>query len=109
MQRALLPFLFQPSEAVRRALGRDLERVAVSALFAVLRHSKSLEVAHQQISYAGHHLAFSSRVSAGGMIVLDIDEGDPRLAGRLILEEDLRRDFRRVRGIGSAGSDNRRR
>lgn len=107
MQHALLPFLFQASEEVRRRLGRDLQRVAVAALRAVLRHRKSLEVAHQQISFGGHHLAFSSRVNASGLIVLEIDVGDPRLADRLILEEDMRRAIRRVRGIAAEAPSRR--
>ncbi len=90
MKRALFPFTVVPSNAVRSALGRDLDEAVVLALRAILRETRSLEVAHQQISYRGHCLAFSSRITGRGDLVLDIDMGDPRLADRLILETELR-------------------
>ena len=90
MKRAHLPFLVVPSHAVAALVGRDLDIVAVLALKAILRHGKSLEVAHQQIRYRKYDLAFSSRVTRGGELILELDVGDPRLSERLVLEEDLR-------------------
>ena len=99
MNRAFLPFLFLPSQAAQTLLGRDAGKVAVLALRAILQNNKSLEVAHQQIRFGAHDLAFSSRISAGGELVMDLDLGDARLAGRIVLEEELRRATRQVRGI----------
>ena len=91
MNRAYLPFVLIPSHAARSLLGADLDKVGVLALRAILRHRKSLEVAHQQIRYRRHDLAFSSRIGERGDLVLELDIGDARLADRLILEEDLQR------------------
>lgn len=96
---AFFPFQILASREARHLLGRDAGRAAVMALKAILQHRKSLEVAHQQIRYRGHDLAFSSRITPQGEIVLDLEIGDPRLAGRLVLEEELRRSVRKVRGI----------
>jgi hypothetical protein len=97
MVRSKLPFSFHPSAAARETLGADLERVALMAVKAVLKNHKSVEVAHQQIRYGGHALAFSSRVTALGDLVVDIDVGDPRLAHHLILEDELRSADRKAR------------
>ncbi len=102
MNRAYLPFLFVPSNAAANALGRNADRVAVLALKAILQHSKSLEVAHQQIRSGRHDLAFSSRVTKNGDLIMELDLGDPRLCHRLVLEEELRRAGRSVRGVRSA-------
>jgi len=101
MNRASLPFYFQPSPAVVALVGRDLDRVAVMAIRAILRNRKSLEVAHQQIAFRVHHLAFSSRIGASGDLIVEMDVGDPALAGRLVLEEDLRHATRRIRGLAA--------
>jgi hypothetical protein len=76
MDRASLPFLLIASPAARTLAGRDLA---------------TIEVAHQQISYRRNFFAFSSRVGRHGDLILELDVGDPRLAGRLVLEADLRR------------------
>ena len=68
------------------------------ALRAIIGPNKSLEIAHQQISFCGHELAFSSRVTESGELIVDLDIGDPRLADRIVLEEELR-VARKVRGI----------
>ncbi len=99
MYRSTLPFLFLPSNAARALLGRHAAEAAVLALRAVLARHKTLEVAHQQISYAGHQLAFSSRVTAAGDLVVDLDVGDARLADRIVLEADLKAAHHKVRGI----------
>jgi hypothetical protein len=99
MQRSFLPFLFQPSPAASRLLGRRAPNAALLALKAILAHNRSLEVAHQQIRYAGRDFAFSSRVTAGGELVVDLDIGDPNLDGRIVLEEEFRAASRVVRGI----------
>jgi len=101
MNRAYFPFLLIPSHAVRNLLRRDLAKVGVLALRAILQHRKGLEVAHQQIRYRRHDLAFSSRIGSRGDLILEFDIGDPRLAHRLVLEEDLRRANRNgARGRG---------
>ena len=79
MNRSFLPFLFIPSHAAARVIGRERDKVAVLALQAILRNHRSLEVAHQQIRWRTHNLAFSSRITGGGELVveLDIGSGDP--------------------------------
>jgi hypothetical protein len=89
MDRAFLPILVIATHAARRALGPDLRKVAVLAAKAIIRGRKSLEVAHQQIRFAEHDLAFSSRIGARGDLILELDVGDPRLGNRIILEEEL--------------------
>jgi hypothetical protein len=106
MKRAHLPFLVVSSHAVATLVGRDLDRVAVLALKAILQHRKGLEVAHQQIRYRNHYLAFSSRISRNGDLILELDVGDPRLSQRIVLEEELRRAARNV--SRQSGGDRRR-
>ncbi len=101
MNRTFLPFLFVPSHAAARLVGRDRDKVAVLALRAILKTHKSLEVAHQQIRYREHHLAFSSRITSGGELVVELDVGDARLQERLVLEEELRTAGRKAKGIGN--------
>ena len=101
MARAYFPFYLVPTAAVEKALGADVPRVAQAALKAILRHGKGLEIAHQQICYQGHELAFSSCVTAAGDLVLDIDLGDPKLRARIVLEKDLRAEGRTLRGVRS--------
>lgn len=101
--RAFLPFIVLPSHAVAEKLGRLTERAAVLALKAILQDHRQLEVAHQQIVYCGHRLAFSSRITGRGELVIELDIGDPGLEGRVILEDDLRRATRRLRGIAPEG------
>ena len=91
MDRASLPFLLVATPAARAALGRDLNKVAVLAAQALLRHRKTLEVAHQQLRYQRHAIAFSSRVGRHGDLILELDVGDPALENRVVLEADLRR------------------
>ena len=99
MNRTFLPFLFLPTLAAERLIGRERGTVAVLALQAILRRNKSLEVAHQQIRWRGHHLAFSSRITKAGELVVELDVGDARLEERLVLEDDLRTANKRVKGI----------
>jgi hypothetical protein len=96
MKVARLPFLVVPSHAVAALIGRELDTVAVLALKAILQNRRGLEVAHQQIRYRNHDLAFSSRIGRLGDLILELDVGDPRLGQRLVLEEDLRRASRNV-------------
>ena len=98
MRRALFPFQFLPTHRVVEILRGDISQVAVLALKAVLNR-RSLEVAHQQTVFRGHHFAFSSRVSQAGELYLELDVGDPRLGDRLVLEDELRKAGRRIRGI----------
>ncbi|KPH77810.1 MULTISPECIES: hypothetical protein [Bosea] len=92
MQRNPFPIVVHPSAAVRRLLGPALDTVAGLALRALLR--RSIEVAHQQIAYRSHDLAFSSRIGSLGDLIIEMDLGDPRLADRVIIEEDLRKAAR---------------
>ncbi len=69
MMRAFFPFRFVSSHAL----------------------SEALEVAHQQIEVGEHHIALSTRVTEAGDLIVDLELGDPRLAKRLITEEELRR------------------
>jgi len=91
MPTAQLPFFIVASQPARKLLGANLGKAAVVALRAMLFHRKSLEVAHQQVRFGKHELAFSSRIGKNGDLILNLDLGDPALAGRLILENDLRR------------------
>jgi hypothetical protein len=108
MQRRRFPILVYPSAAVRRSVGPDLDVVAGLALRAVLKNRRSLEIAHQQISYRSHCLAFSSRIGTDGDLILELDVGDPRLADRIILEEDLVRARRFAQTEGAKPPSRRR-
>ena len=97
MDRAFLPVLVIATHAARRALGSDVRKAAVLAAKAIIRSRRSLEVAHQQIRFAEHDLAFCSRIGAQGDLILELDVGDPRLSDRIVLEEELRRASKFVR------------
>jgi hypothetical protein len=72
--------------------------VAVLAAKAIVRSRRGLEIAHQQIRFRGRDFAFCSRIGAQGDLILELDIGDPRLGGRIVLEEELRRAGNSVRG-----------
>lgn len=108
MQRAFLPFRFVPSPSISRTLGGDLDVVAIEALRAVIRHAKSLEVAHQQIEVRGHHVALSTRVTDAGELIVEFDLGDPALADRIITEEELRRANEKARVVAGLARQKRR-
>lgn len=91
MNRAYLPFHFLPSTAVVELFGNDLNAIAVLAVKAVIRQTKSLEIAHQQFVFRAQHIALSTRISSNGGLIVELDIGDPRLADRIVLEDDLRR------------------
>lgn len=100
--RAQLPFLILQTPAAAALLGRHTSEFAILAMRAVLKNQRSAEIAHQQFRFRGHDLAFSSKVNGRGELVISIDVGDPGLAGRVILEEDLQRAIRaipRVKGV----------
>jgi hypothetical protein len=97
MHRANLPLLIVPSHAARSALGRDLKKVALLVVKAILQNCEAVEVAHQQVRYRKHDLAFSSRIGSQGDLILELDLGDPRLSHRIVLEADLRRAERNQR------------
>jgi hypothetical protein len=105
MRIAHLPFYVVPSAAARALLGRELPAVAVLALQAILRNHRGIEVAHQQIRFRKHHLAFSSRIGRHGDLIVDLDIGDPQLGGRVILEGDLQRAERRAREEARPGRE----
>jgi hypothetical protein len=94
MHRAHLPILLFASPAAQALLGREVADVL--ALKAILRNRRGIEVAHQQIKYRKHALAFSSRVGREGDRIVDLDVGVPGLDNRLVLETDLRRAERAV-------------
>jgi len=91
MQRHPFPIFVYPSAEVRRTLGPDTDRVAALALRAALKNRRSLEIAHQQVQWRSKHFAFSSRIGAEGDLIVELDIGDPRLEGRVVLEDDMKR------------------
>jgi hypothetical protein len=91
MERASLPFLLIATPAARQTLGRDLHKVAVMAMQALLRNSRGIEVALQQIDYRKRPIVFSSRIGQLGDLILELDIGDASLSQRLFLEQDLRK------------------
>lgn len=91
MQRHPFPIFVYPSAEVRRRLGPDTDKVAALALRAALRNRRSLEIAHQQILWRSRHFAFSSRIGEKGDLIVELDIGDPRLADRIVLEDDMQR------------------
>ena len=91
MHRASLPILMTATPAVQKLLGPELPKVAVLAMQAILRQRRAIEIAHQQIRYRKHHVAFSSRIGRHGDLILDLDVGNPALANRIVIEADLRR------------------
>ncbi len=97
MVRSNLPVYIQPSRKVSERLGSNIGNVALLAIRAILKNQRGIEVAYQQILYRGHHLALSSRITAGGDLAITIDVGDPSLAQRLILEDELCSAERRAR------------
>jgi hypothetical protein len=90
MVRSNLPVYIQPSKAVGDALGPDIAKVALLAIRSILKNRRGIEVACQQIEYQQHWFALSSRITVRGDLVINIEIGDPRLADRLILEDELR-------------------
>lgn len=104
MPHAYLPFAFFPSRAVVSALGGELERAAVAAVRAVLQRQATLEIAHQQITWRGHTLAFSTRIGTRGDLIVDLDIGDPNLGERIIIEDDLRTAIKASRKANLKGT-----
>jgi hypothetical protein len=99
MQRAYFPIIYSASPAVVKKTGPELHRAVILALRAILKHSRSLEVAHQQILFQGHDLAFCSRISSRGDLIIELDVGDECLSGRIILEDDLRTAEQKARRL----------
>jgi hypothetical protein len=95
------------SPAVRKLLGPELPKVAVLAVQAILRQRRDIEIAHQQIRYGKHHVAFSSRIGRHGDLILDIDVGDPALEKRIVIEADLRSAERAHAAHRDDGRDHR--
>ena len=107
MAKALFPFFCFYSPAAARVVGADVAGVAVAALRAAIRNGQGLEIAHQQIRWGEHDLAFSVRIGRLGDLVIDIDIGDANLRDRIVLEADLRREARKVKGIRGDERDKR--
>lgn len=108
MARALFPFHCFMTPAAARMIGPHLSTVAVKALKAMLRNGRGFEIAHQQINWDEHDLAFSTRFNATGDLVIEFDVGIAGLRDRVILEDELRREMRAIRGIRPAGNRGRR-
>lgn len=108
MARALFPFHCFMTPAAARMIGPHLPTVAVKALKAVLNNGRGFEIAHQQITWDEHDLAFSTRFNASGDLVIEFDVGVAGLSDRVILEDDLRREMRTIRGLTPAGRRSRR-
>ena len=89
-------------------LGRDLHKVAVMAMQALLRNRRGVEVALQQIDYRKRPIAFSSRIGQMGDLILELDIGNPALADRLFLEQDLRKALASATRTNGARSRERR-
>jgi hypothetical protein len=89
MVRTNIPVFIQPSKKVSDRLGGNIAAVALLAVRAIMKNQRALEVAYQQIDYRGHLLALSSHITSSGDLVIAMDIGDPLLAGRLILEDEL--------------------
>ncbi|OJY70778.1 MULTISPECIES: hypothetical protein [Hyphomicrobiales] len=102
-----LPISIHTSLALRKTLGGHADRVPALALREVLKNGKSLEIACQQFSFRSQPVVFSSRITAGGSLVIDLDLGDARLAGRVLLEDDLRKASRPSAGRSAASSGRR--
>lgn len=102
MKLANFPIVCGATPAAAARLGPALERVAIAAFKAMIKRHGRLEIAHQQISYLGHDLAFSSRISGAGDLIIEFDVGDPNLANRIVFEDDLRQAHRNIRGIRSS-------
>ena len=99
MPRAFFPIIYSASPAAVQKAGPELHRAVQLALRAILRHSRSIEVAHQQIRFQGVNLAFCSRISVRGDLIVEIDVGDERLSDRIVLEDELRIAERKARTI----------
>ncbi|MDE1993327.1 MAG: hypothetical protein KGI75_12560 [Rhizobiaceae bacterium] len=89
MQKNYLPISIYPSTALHRIIGPDFEKIAGLALREVLKNRRSLEIAHQQVAWKNLTIAFSSRITTSGNLIIELDIGDPRLKDRIILEEDM--------------------
>lgn len=99
MRRALFPIIFAASPAAARAVGEGLHQAVILALRAILKHGRSLEVAHQQIRFRGQDLSFCSHITAKGDLVIELDLGDVSLADRIILEDELKCAERKARPV----------
>jgi hypothetical protein len=91
MHRNYMPISVYPSTALHSIVGPDFEKIAGLALREVLKNRRSLEIAHQQIGWKKLAIAFSSRITNSGHLIIELDIGDPRLKDRVILEDDMRR------------------
>ncbi|MDX2309442.1 MAG: hypothetical protein NW216_14475 [Hyphomicrobium sp.] len=109
MARALLPFYFHLTASARHALGSKADAAAIACLRAILRNGSTIAVAFQQITYAGRHYALSSRITRAGDLVVEIDVGDPSLAGRLITADELAKAERHDRQARAAEREAERR
>lgn len=103
MQNRFFPIIVRASAELRRTIGPDLDEVAGLALRALFKDRRSLEIAHQQIIHRRRHIAFSSWIGTYGDLILELDIGNPNLADRVILEDDLRRSERRNRAVEKEG------
>jgi hypothetical protein len=75
----------------RLALAKPTAWISWCLLGMRVQGRRGLEVAHQQIRFAEHDLAFCARIGAQGDLVVELNGEDPRLSERLFLEEELQR------------------
>lgn len=97
MARALFPFYCYASPAAADIVGANITTVAVVALRAAVRQGRGLDIAHMQIEWGEHTLAFSSRIGKAGDVVVELEVGQPGLTDRLISEDEMRAGIDRLR------------
>jgi hypothetical protein len=90
MHQTFFPIIYSAAPAVEQKIGPELHLGVLLALKAILKSHRTFEVAYQQIQFRGHNLAFCSRISSRGDLIIELDVGDESLTGRIILEEELR-------------------
>lgn len=105
MAKALFPIHVYATPAAAEALGPHWTAAAIKAFRAAILNGQGLAIAHQQITWGDKDVAFSVRVTVAGDVVIDFDIGSAALRDRVVLEDELRRSARTIRGI----SDDRKR
>ena len=90
MHQTFFPIIYSAAPAVEQKIGPELHLGVLLALKAILKSHRTFEVAYQQIRFRGHNLAFCSRISGRGDLIVELDVGDENLAGRIVLEDELR-------------------
>lgn len=100
MAVANFPFYVVVSPAAEVVVGKHRAHVAHLALRAMLAAGRGLEVAYQQIVFQGQDLAFASRVTPRGDLVVEIDLGSAHFRDRVVLSSELRKAAEEARSRG---------